>query len=309
MTTIVVKADCGRCSSPAALADSIRKSAGVRVASQDDLDFGSSLVAPLISRYGITRLPAVIVTGEIGKAKSLQAVPGGRLSGDAIVFSSPDPFYFDVSSGSVAGIVNVSVIYALSCAGSLPFLSQLRLAGVGLGSISQVNLSSPKGRSLALEYSLSKFPAVVLSGELSAYEGILPGIFSTAPLSADGSAYVAEKPLPPYYDASLGRAVGYVNLTIVRDASCASCYDPGPIHKKVLAKVGAAVQAEKSVDIFSAEGEGASLALRDTPRPYGDPERRRGCVSGAERLLEVRWDGRAGRDVRLPDGRDIQPAV
>lgn len=174
--------------------------------------------AQLIAKHGITKLPAVVIEGDLERIKI-----GGRSENNAVIIESEPP-YEDAMNGEVVGIVRYRSLDpdCDRCPDLEPVLSALEAQGVPLEASA---LASPQ-----------RSPAIVFDG-LERYPKVVDSLAARG-LTQTGDTMTLFGP-PPYVEN--GTVHGLVNLTILEaDSSCSECYDPS-VHERVLASYGLAV--------------------------------------------------------------------
>lgn len=230
------------------------KQSGVSVGSEKSLESSSSEAKALISKYAISKLPALVITGGAGKAGLSQFA---QKVDDAYVFSDAPMPYVNASTGEVVGRVSLAIIKDSSCSGcfdmsSLP--AQLAQAGVKVSGTRVLELSSPEGRELVSKYDIKKVPAAILSKGLSAYPEIAQGWAGLGTVESDGS-YVLRETIPPYVSVDTGEVVGKVSLTIVNASSCSDCFSPSGLPASFFLQAGVKVSDTRTLDSNSSEGK------------------------------------------------------
>ena len=246
--TIITDKNCKDCFSIAQTADSIKK-ANVNILKEEELDISSAKA--LISKYGIKVIPTIIITGEINKTN----FGDFEEKGNALVFAKQAPPYTDAVSGKILGKVSLIHLKDKSC----DKCTDLTTIIDGLKQSAKIvdektlDISSSEGKELIKKYSIEQVPTLILSNELSVYTTISQGWSNVGTVEKDGS-YVVREISPPYINASTNKIVGLVDLTMLTDKSCASCYDV-TLHKPILVRFSVDVTSEKTVDIADNEGK------------------------------------------------------
>lgn len=101
-----------------------------------------------------------------------------------------------------------SLINSLKTSDSLNIISENRLQS-----------SSDEARTLVEKYSITKFPAIIVTGET--VKASLPDF------DESGDALVYSGVTPPYVDVGTGDIIGLVSAIIIKEDSCESCHDFG----------------------------------------------------------------------------------
>ncbi|HLD18724.1 MAG TPA: hypothetical protein VJB90_01820, partial [Candidatus Nanoarchaeia archaeon] len=201
-----------------------------------------------IAKYNLTKAPAILVFGEISNFASF-----GEIRQDALVFTKQKPIYIDLQSGKLIGMVNATIINPLSC----PYcenlsnvVSQLRQQGMA---IDESIINNNQASQLISKYNISKLPVLILSSDAKKYD-----FFNAwkGTIEADGS-FVLRNISVPYWSVEEKKVKGSVNSILIKDATCANCYDPAT-HQEVLQNqqsINLKIVSTKTLDISSAEGK------------------------------------------------------
>ncbi len=246
--TIITDKNCKDCLDITATVDAIKRT-NVEITKEEKLDFSSA--KELIKKYGIEKIPTIIVTGEINKTKF-----GDFEEKDGVLlFAKQTPPYTDAISGKVEGRVSLIHLKDKSC-GKCTQLSQAiegLKKNVKIVDEKEVDINSSEGRSLISKYSINQAPTLILSKELSVYS-VSEGWSNIGSIEDDGS-YIMRGISPPYTNTSTNKVVGLVGLTMLTDKSCSECYDVA-MHKQIIPQFGvASLGAEKTVDAGDSEGK------------------------------------------------------
>ena len=248
---IVIESSCSECFDVSPFLVSIREG-NVEIVSETSLNSGSLEAKELIDKYNILKLPTIILKGEIDKT-SLQNF---KLVDDALVLDDIAPPYVDAYSLEVVGIVSVIILEDTSCTVCPDFdvtISNLKQSGIFIKEENVVEYSTAEGSALIATYGISKVPALLLSEDISEYEGMAQGLQQSG-LQLNEGYYVLESSAP-YIETETGNLRGLVSLIMLDDSSCEECYDVG-IHKQILsANLGLKITEEETVDIGSSAGE------------------------------------------------------
>ena len=250
----LTNANCNDCFDVKPLADAVKGM--VNVTSEKSLAYDAADAAALIKKYGIKKVPAVILTGEIDKFTQ----EGFEKKDDALVLEAQNPPYTDTEANKIVGRVTITVIYDLSCTDCTDLKqlgAQLKSSGVAVSKQDNLESNSAEAKALIAKYNIERLPAALLSSDASAYPQIEQILAQVGVVEADGT-YVTKMINPPYKDVKTGEVKGLVSLTYLADASCTECYDV-KMHKSILEGFGLKVKSEKTVDVSSADG----IALKD----------------------------------------------
>ncbi len=194
----------------------------------------------------VSRLPAIIVRGEIDKFRNITGL--GRIEGDVLVIEDDTVPYYSVEDGAVVGQVDVEVEKCDGCFDPSQIIAYLNSSGIYIRSVREVP-------SLPSETA----PAIAFSPEIERYNLSLE-------MKREGDMYIFEPRMPPYLNKSLGRVVGIVNITYLVDSTCADCYNVS-LHDMILGQFGMRLEGRRTVDINTPEGREIAAKYRITAVP------------------------------------------
>ena len=223
------------------------------VTEERTLDAESLEAGRLIEQYNISKLPAVILEGDIGKLE----LPGFAKQGLALVSRDVPPPFVDASSMEVLGVVEATILSAASCVEChdlSPVLVQLKQQGVVFAKERVVGVESAEGKALVGEFNISRVPTVLFSSEAKWYSQITEPFKTVGTIEDDGS-FVWRQVNAPYVELPGGKVRGKLELVYLNDSSCLECY-PVTLHKDILVQnFGVFVLSERTVDVSSVEGK------------------------------------------------------
>lgn len=209
-----------------------------------------NLSVNLITKYNINKLPTVIVQGEINRT-NLNATLSQV--GDALVFTSQNPPYYDVESNKVKGLVSATIINAENCTACInvsPLLNQLESNGVVISKA--ITLTEVQAKDLIDKYNINILPSLILSSDAGEYALFKQNWPSLGTEESDGN-FVLRNLLPPYKNLTTGSTEGLVMLTYVVDSSCKDCYNV-TLHKRIIESYGIKIINETTFDVSTQEG-------------------------------------------------------
>ncbi len=242
-----IEADCAQCTPLAGVMAAVT-AARVNITKQLTLAASDEHSKKLITDYSIKKLPAVVVKGEIDKA-SLQ---GFTRTADALIYA-PEAPYVDAATGTVKGLVTLTLINASSCAECtdlMPGVQQLREL-VTVKDVKIVDKDSDEGKALVEKYSMAKLPGILVSSDIAEYPLAIQLAAAGTP-KKDGSIALGAN--PPYFNASTGKVDGIASLILLNDSSCTGCYDV-TMHIPIVERFQVYLGSTKTVDSGSAEGK------------------------------------------------------
>ena len=232
----------------------------VRVVAENEVVYSSPEGKDLVVKYGITKVPAVIVTGEIAKEGS--PITGLTSVADALVYADVLPVYVETATGDVRGLVSAKTITVKDCPTCYDISNFVDALKKAMTFTSGTSVDASEDISM---YNLTIVPAVILSGDLAAYPELLVNL-KTLGTYVDGNLVLTAAKNPPYWDLATEHEYGVVDVTYITDTSCTTCYD-AHIHDSVLTNYGVTVGAKKVVDVSSTDGK----ALVSTYQIVGVP--------------------------------------
>ena len=255
---VVTNSKCKDCFDAHNLLQEIEGTKGFLVKTKQEVDFTSPNAQEIIAQFGLTKFPAIIITGELeraGRLKHLLQDFKGKEAGAAWVFAEPAPPYTD-KKGIIYGKVDVTIIKDESCKECIdlsPLIAQLKAVGVVLGNVKHLSVSSAEGQKLVSAYSITKVPMLMLSHDFEEY-GQLSATWNLYGQRAKDGTFLMTSVTPPYEDLATKKVHGLVALTYLTDNSCAECYNVS-VHKQILTNFGMKIIAEKNRDIATEEGK------------------------------------------------------
>lgn len=250
--------DCPDCYSIGNVVDSL-KSANVNVIGAKTINYTSPEAKELIQKYGIKKVPALIISGEVDKSNAKGALSEiGEAVDGAVVFSNPQPVYIDLSSGNAVGRVSATVISAdlcTQCRNMSEIIAVLKANGIAIQPEKTYDYTSPEAKAIISKYNITMAPALLFSKDLEAYASVVLQWASAgiASVEQDGT-YVIRAPLPPYIDIPANKLRGIVSAINIVDESCSDCYDVA-LHKGALRTYGINFSSETTYDAGSSEGK------------------------------------------------------
>ncbi|MBI2664661.1 thioredoxin family protein [Candidatus Woesearchaeota archaeon] len=212
----------------------------------------------LIRRYGIEKIPALVISGEVNKTSQLAAYfeKTGVISGDGTaVYTNIKPPYYNTTAKKVVGkvsVLNIVDSQCETCASLSQVKESLKQAGVVITEEKTYEYSSPEGQELIDRFNVSRAPALLISAEVNHYAGVGSQLQQLA--EEKSGFYALHSTSPPYRDLQQDRIVGEVTLILLKDGSCAECYDV-KINKQILQGFGVAITEEETYDVSSEEGQ------------------------------------------------------
>jgi len=274
-------------------------STGVNVTDTKEVDFSSGEGKALVEKYGIKKVPTLIITGEINRSRSLISVLGqmGEEAGEGYVITRLIPPFVEVSTGTVKGIVSLTHLKKDNCDECYnlsPIIDQLSQVGMKIGNLKEIDINTKEGKALIKKYDIQKAPVIIINNEVEAYPEIVNNLAKIVTRKDDG-VFVTQLLGMPYYDIQEKKVKGLVKMTVILDESCSECYNPDDFHKVIFQKMGIAFKEEKRIDISSPDGkdiiEKYNIEKVPTILVTGDIEEYPGLISSWGDVGTVESDG------------------
>lgn len=245
---------CEDCLNITAAGDSFVKE-NVKIKSRKSLDYNSEEAKKLIEKYGIEKIPVLIITGDVD-----QLVTDGILDknvfsikGKIAIFDKPVP-YLSLASGEINGLVSLKEIRGdcIECIGLSQIRERLEGFGVKIKEYEIIPASSEQGKNLVKENKLSFLPSLLISKNIEEYWWVFGQIKSSFIDNKD--YYVFKTPIPPYKEISTGMTKGIVDITYIINNTCKTCFNVTQL-KGTFQNLGVYIDKETYVDISNSDGE------------------------------------------------------
>ena len=188
---ILAAPDCTECFDPEQYLPELER-LGVTLGNIERLDGSSS--EKVMERYGITRLPALVLSKELGSYPELATSWDriGTIAKDgSYVLQGVNPPYFDVEEKTVRGMVELILLQDSSCTGCYDasvhqqILGQLSLV---FSDVRSVDISSAEGQALIAQYGITSVPTALLRGDYLLYPGFEAVWPTVGSFAEDGTA-------------------------------------------------------------------------------------------------------------------------
>ncbi len=253
----IIDSSCQDCASTSAISTAI-KNQKVKVVSEKTLEMNSQEAQQLISKYKITKVPVLLVLGEITRDEKVDSllVQLGGIKSQGAVYINSDPPYVDIATNQVKGRVSVTNIVDSSCSLCFSFKNfadSLKTNGVKIVEEKTLEYNSSAAKDLMSTFSIQKVPAMILSKDAAEY-AILQSTFSQLGTTEKSGYYALDAPLPPYRNISIDKVDGLITLINLDDKTCTTCYNVS-VHKQILLQYGVQPANSTSVDVSSDAGK------------------------------------------------------
>ena len=210
----------------------------------------------LVSDLGITKLPTLIVSGEV-KKPSIENIWGAWEEKEGnFVFKDVLPPYTNPES-EVVGLVSLVNIVDSSCS-KCADLSQvttfLKESGVVFSDEKSLEYTTTEAQGLIDKFGIEKIPAVVLSDSILEYPSVKE-VWDQVGATEKEGYFALHTQFPPYRDVKSNEVKGLVKVNYLSDSSCQTCYDVN-VNREILLGFGLALEEENDLDISTTIGSG-----------------------------------------------------
>lgn len=242
--TLITVQGCRQCVNLTGIIDGIKSQPDLEVIEQKTVKMSEA--GDLIAKYGITKLPTVLVTGETFKLPQLLEIwkkIGDQKPDGTLVLTKVRPLYLDLQKKDYVGklgIVRLVNSSCVRCGKAFTIQDAIQLnTGISFTDELERDFNTTQGQEYIAKYNLTKIPAIIITGEISAYDdwGLKAWWKQNGgSVESDGSLVWRMTP-PPYEQIPSGKMKGLATLIGIIDPSCKECYD-ATVHEKILANYG-----------------------------------------------------------------------
>src|SRR3989338_5230320 len=236
------------------------KSTNVNITKEKLLEFDSKEGKELIIKYGIQKVPALVLTGETNKFNA----EGLEKKDNALLWLAPKPPYTNAATGSIEGRVTLYLLKDSQCSAcnDLSILtSQIKASGIRIFEQKIIEASSDEGKSLLAKYNINFAPTLILSKDAAYYDIMQQDWLKIGSKENDGS-YVLRSVYPPFINLTTGKLRGIVDAVYLTDKSCAECYNVS-LHKNIIASPQSfAIKLNKEEYVDAGEQKGKQLIAK-----------------------------------------------
>ncbi|MBI4095838.1 MAG: hypothetical protein HY438_03195 [DPANN group archaeon] len=251
----ITTSSCADCFDINTIISSLKK-ANVKISSEKTFDLSSEDAKKLIADYKITKLPTIIVTGEVGRpsVKSFFGA-GWQTSNKSAVYSGQTPPYTD-ALGNVKGRVSVTQIVDRTCkqCGDLSnVINFFKQSGVKFSSEKILDYDSSEGRELTNTFGVDRLPAMIVSKDILEYQSVAE-VWGQLGAKEKEGMFALHTASPPYRNVTTGDIIGLTDVIYLSDKSCTTCYDV-KTNKQILENFGIALDSESDIDVSDTAGK------------------------------------------------------
>lgn len=249
--TVTILNGCSECFNISAATDFLKQQKNINITSTNELSLEEAKAEA--GKYGITKLPAVLITGDIANL----TIQNFAAKEGVLVFDQSPPPYYDIATGSVKGRVTVTVLSDKSCADCFSMdqvIGQLKQNGINLASETKVDSKSAEGKKLISQYKIERVPTLIFSKDALEYD-VVKQVWGQVGSEESDGMLVLRMVSPPYVNVSTNKVEGLVDLTLITDNSCTDCFNASVLKDLFAQSFSMAFKKTKNVDVSSTEGK------------------------------------------------------
>ncbi len=190
----ITDSSCEQCFDISSVLDALASSEKLTIGKEQTVEFSSAEGRSFIEKAKITKIPAIIVTGETDKPSIGDfwgsAWEKASLDGKSAMVFSPLPPYKDLATGEIKGLVKLVFLNDSSCIACYDVLLHktiLQRFGVSVSEEVSYDAGSVEGKDLMSRYNITKIPAFILSADASVYSGLNLVWSQVGTIEEDGS--------------------------------------------------------------------------------------------------------------------------
>ncbi|MEM4240396.1 MAG: hypothetical protein QXM31_03770 [Candidatus Woesearchaeota archaeon] len=190
--TYITHALCPQCFNIAVYGTQL-KDAGIDVTSERTLDATSADAMAMISRYGITKLPTMLMSPDAMEYEIIrQAWPavGSQHTDGMLILRNVTPPYYDLGDNKVHGLVTITYVADKTCAECYNVSLHRALLEQGFGvhfaGEKSIDVSSLAGKDILRKYNITLVPTVLLDKEAQAYAAVMAAWSEVGSVEPDG---------------------------------------------------------------------------------------------------------------------------
>ncbi|MBI2552767.1 hypothetical protein HYW17_05715 [Candidatus Uhrbacteria bacterium] len=212
---LLTATDCKECFRVENVVEAIKSNPGAEISKEEFFEHTSDQGIALIKQYGITRVPTVLIRGEIEKVfdqPSFIENLGKRAEDGTLVVSNVPAPYIEVPSGAVKGKFSVTYVSDKSCAECYDVaLHRRALAGLAMTPSEEkfVDRGEGEGQRLIALYKIVSAPTILISGDLAEYPQFQQVWTQVGTVEKDGTHIfrAGQQLMGVYHDLKTGKVV------------------------------------------------------------------------------------------------------
>ena len=211
--TLIQDSSCQECVSLSPLVSAI-KAAGAEVEAETAIDANDPAGQKLISDYQITKIPTMVVKGELEKSSQLADLWKnlGEIADDVFVLRQVGAPYREIGSGQIRGKVKITLLADQDCSNCYDVMGHLQILfrfGLPIKEQEVLDIDSSAGKKLVRDYKIELAPTFLLSGDLEVYSALKSVWPQVGTVEPDGF-YVFRagvKTMGAYHDLETGQII------------------------------------------------------------------------------------------------------
>ncbi len=247
--------DCFKCFATEHVLDYLIKK-GLNLTIKENYIQDSEEYAELVEKLGITKLPVVVLSGNLKGLDNILTVFEKR--DEYLIFEAAEPAFYYIPSKKFIGYVDLIYLKDKECKVCSKlgaFIEDMDTKmGVTFTEKKAVYPDSKEGKELIKKYNIKKVPSLIFTRELLEYSYIAKSWDKIGSIESDG-ALVLREITPPYKNPQTGEVEGIVDVTVLIDSSCTDCLDIAKVVEQVKTKYKLVFGISKTVDVKSEEGK------------------------------------------------------
>lgn len=213
--TLLTAPECKECFSVENMIATIKSNPAMEITKEESVEYTSDQGVELVQKYGVTRVPTVLIAGEVDKAfdepSFVENIGKRAEDGTLVVLNVPAP-YVELPSGAVKGKFSVTYLADAACKECYDVgLHRSALANLAMSPAEEkfADRSESDGRKLISEYKIDSLPTILISGDLALYPQFAQIWPSVGTVEKDGMhIFRAGQPLMgAYKDLKTGKIV------------------------------------------------------------------------------------------------------
>ena len=138
------------------------------------------------------------------------------------------------------------------CAGLTPIIDLIKKENIKTKSERNIDSASPEAKALISQYQIDKIPALIVKGELNKSEG-LKNLWTKIGEIKNSDTFILRNVSAPYLLVSSGEIKGLIELILIADKRCQTCYDVTE-HEQILPRFGILTDNSQVVDATLPDG-------------------------------------------------------
>lgn len=213
--TLLTAADCKECFSVGNMIATIKSNPAMEIVKEESVEYTSDAGVELVQKYGITRVPTILIRGEVDKAfdePSFVENIGKRAEDDTLVVLNVPAPYVELPSGAVKGVFSATYLSDSSCAECYDVkIHRGALQNLAMYPAQEkfLDRAQSEGQRIISEYKIDSLPTLLVAGDLALYPQFAQVWPSVGTVEKDGThVFRAGQPLMgAYKDLKTGKVV------------------------------------------------------------------------------------------------------